>query len=169
MQPQRRMSMVAWLVVTAFVGLCVWGVRYITGSWIGTGSVFGGLSLICWRASVVHSQRFSELAAIRRSESICDFARSFDRRSTDTVVIRSVYETVQEQMGGSLVPLRAADRLFEDLDLDGDDLDDIAVDAAALAGRSLDSTDSNPLYGRVATVRDLVEFLRHQPACPTTA
>lgn len=169
MQSERRMSIIGWLVFTAFVGFCIWSVHHITGSWIGTGAVFGVLSLICWRASVVRSQRFGELAAARPSESICDFARSFDRHATDTVLIRSVYETVQEQMGGPPVPLRASDRLLEDLDLDDDDLDEIAVDAAALARRSLDSTDGNPLFGRVSTVQDLVDFLRHQPARPTTA
>ena len=169
MQSEGRMSIIGWLIVTAFVGFCIWGVHHITGSWIGTGAVFGVLSLICWRASVGRSQRFAALAATRPSESICDFARSFDRHTTDTVLIRSVYETVQEQMGGPPVPLRAFDRFLEDLDLDDDDLDEIAVDAAALARRSLVSTDSNPLYGRVSTVQDLVDFLRHQPARPTTA
>ena len=167
MQSERRMSIFGWLVVTAFVGFCIWGIHQITGSWIGTGAVVGVLSLICWRASVASSQRFAELAAARPSESICDFARSFDCRATDTVLIRSVYETVREQMSGPPVPLRASDRFLEDLDLDDDDLDEIAVDAAALALRSLDSTDCNPLYGRVSTVQDLVEFLHHQPARPT--
>jgi hypothetical protein len=169
MQSERRMSIFGWLIVTAFVGFCIWGLHHITGSWIGTGAVFGVLSLICWCASVVRSQGFSALAATRPSESICDFARSFDRHATDTVLIRSVYETVQDQIGGPPVPLRASDRLLEDLDLDDDDLDEIAVDAAALAWRSLDSTDSNPLYGRVTTIQDLVDFLRHQPAHPTMA
>ena len=117
---------------------------------------------------MVRSQRFAQLVAARPAESICEFARSFDRHSANTVLIRSVYETVQKQIGGSPVPLRVSDRLLEDLDLDGDDLDEIAVDAAALARRSLDSTDSNPLYGRVTTVKDLVDFLRHQPAHPKT-
>ena len=169
LQSERRMSIIGWLVFTAFVGYCIWGLLHITGSWIGSGAVVGVLSLICWRASVVRSQRFSELAAARPSGSICDFARSFDRHGTDTVLIRAVHETVQEQMGGPPVPLRVSDRLLEDLDLDDDDLDEIAVDAAALARRSLDSTDNNPLYGRVSTVQDLVDFLHHQPARPTTA
>lgn len=169
MQSERRMSIVGWLIFTAFVAFCVWGVHRSTGSWIGAGAVLGVLSWICWRASVVRSRRFGELAATRPSESICDFARAFDRRTTDTVLMRSVYETVQEQMGGPPVPLRAADRLLEDLDLDADDLDEIVVDAAGLARRSLDSTDNNPLYGRVSTVQDLVDFLRHQPTRHTTA
>ena len=169
MKSERRMSIIGWLVFTAFVGFCLCVVHHITGSWIGTGAVVGVLSLICWRASVVRSQGLRELAATRPSESICDFARSFDRRTIDTVLMRSVYEAVQEQMGGPPVPLRAEDRLLEDLDLDSDDLDEIAVDAARLARRSLDATDSNPLYGRVSTLQDLVDFLHHQPASPTTA
>ncbi len=163
MQSESRIPFAGWLIFTGFVGFCVWSAHHVTGSWTGTGATLGVLSLIGWRASVVRSQRFGALAASRSSESICDFARSFDRRTTDTVLIRSVYETVREQMGGHSVPLRAEDRLLEELDLDGDDLDEIVVIAAGLAQRSLGSTAGNPLCGQVSTVRDVVDFLRHQP------
>lgn len=41
-----------------------------------------------------------------------------------------------------VLPARADDRLLEDLDLDADDVDEILVDAAGHARRSLDSTAS---------------------------
>jgi len=60
------------------------------------------------------------------------------------------------------VPLRADDRLVEDLELDDDDLEEILVEASRLAGRSLEGTVRNPLHGRILTVRDVVEFLHQQ-------
>jgi hypothetical protein len=66
-------------------------------------------------------------------------------------------------MGPPLVPLRAEDRLLDDLELDDEDLDEIFIDVAKFCNLSIVSTESNPLYGKVITVRDVVEFLRHQP------
>ena len=161
MPPEHRMR--SWLILAAYVGVIVLLLHRMIGSWVGTGAVLVALTLIGWRASVVRARRFKILATARADESICQFARSFDRQSSDMVLIRSVYETVQEQIRGTPVPLRADDRLLEDLDLDDDDLNEILVDVARLANRSLDSTASNPLYGQITTVRHLVEFLHHQP------
>jgi hypothetical protein len=72
-------------------------------------------------------------------------------------------------MGPPLVPLRAEDRLLDDLELDDEDLDEIIVYAAIIANRSSDFTESNPLYGsEIINVQDVVEFLRHQPILQTT-
>jgi hypothetical protein len=60
------------------------------------------------------------------------------------------------------VPIRAADRFLEDLDLDGDDLDEIHGEAALLAGRSTADAEKNPMGKNVKTVGDLVAFLHHQ-------
>ena len=161
MQPEHHM--IGLVILAAYVGVIVWGLHRMTGSWVGTGAGLVVLTLIGWLASVKSALRSKKLATARADESICQFARSFDRNSSDTVLIRSVYETVQEHLGSTPVPLRTDDRLLEDLDLDDDDLDEILIDAAELARRSLDSTASNPLYGRITTVRNLVEFLQHQP------
>jgi len=57
-------------------------------------------------------------------------------------------------------PVRADDRLVEDLWMDPDDIDlDVFTDAAERTGRSVQDTQNNPLYGRVKTARDLVDFL----------
>ena len=66
-------------------------------------------------------------------------------------------------MGPPLLPLRAGDRLLDDLELDDEDLDEIFIDAAKLRNLSIVSTESNPLYDKVITLHDVVEFLRHQP------
>ena len=164
----REMSIFGWLVVAAFIGFCVWGIYLVCSSWYGPGIVFLALCLICWVGATIRNRRFARLAAARNSESICDFARSFDCRKTDTVLIRAVYETVQEKMGPPLVPLRAEDRLLDDLELDEEDLDEIFIDAAKLCNLSIVSTESNPLYDKVITLHDVVEFLRHQPTLQTT-
>jgi hypothetical protein len=164
----REMSILGWLVVAAFIGFCVWGIYLVSSSWYGPGIVFLVLCLICWQGTILRNQRFARLVAARNSATICDFARSFDCRKTDTVLIRAVYETVQEKMGPPLVPLRAEDRLLDDLELDDEDLDEIFIDAAKLCNLSIVSTESNPLYDKVITVRDVVEFLRHQPTLQTT-
>jgi hypothetical protein len=110
-------------------------------------------------------RRLRRLAAERRGESVCTFARSFDLRVTDPRVVRAVYEEIQSYYAGSVerLPVRATDRIEEDLRLDWDDLDDLARDVAARAGRLMDQPERNPFYGRVRTVWDLVLFLDYQP------
>ncbi|OGA87485.1 MAG: hypothetical protein A2Z90_11110 [Burkholderiales bacterium GWA2_64_37] len=106
------------------------------------------------------------LAAERNGESICEFARDFDTRAVDTWIVRAVYEQVQGQLKHvhPAFPVRASDRLKEDLHLDDDDLDmDLAVQVEQRTGRSLDETKANPLFGKVKTVRDLVLFFHAQP------
>lgn len=108
-------------------------------------------------------RHLATLAAQRDGESICQFARSFARREVDTWVVRAVYESLHGYLGGRL-PIRAADRLKQDLRLDADDLDlDLLEQMARLSGRSLERTADNPWFDRVMTVRDLVSFLVHQP------
>jgi hypothetical protein len=103
------------------------------------------------------------LAAQRQGESICQFARAFPRRQVDTWVLRAVYESLHGYLGGRL-PIRADDRLKQDLRLDDDDLDlDLLEEMARLSGRSLERTADNPWFDRVTSVRDLVLFLDHQP------
>jgi len=56
-------------------------------------------------------------------------------------------------------PIRPDDRLEEDLDIDGDDLDFFLLkQIAERTGRSLAETKMNSYYGKVKTVRDLVGF-----------
>jgi len=61
------------------------------------------------------------------------------------------------------------DNLQSDLRLDADDLDDLVADMAQRARRSLADTSANPLFGKVTTVGDLVEFLQTQPCLPNSA
>lgn len=151
-----------WVIAGLFVGGMIAVVRLATGNWAGTAAVVGILVAIGWISSLKAARRKQTLARERKEESICGFARSFDRHASDPVILRAVYETVQAQMGPPVVPIRAADRFLDDLDLDGDDLDDIYGEAALLAGRSTADAEKNPVWGGVATVGDLVTFLHHQ-------
>jgi hypothetical protein len=111
-------------------------------------------------------QQLRELAARRKDESICEFARDFDARAVDTWIVRAVYEQLQGQLKHvhPSFPIRADDRLKEDLLLDDDDLDmDLAQEVEARTGRSLNDCSSNPYLGKVKTVRDLVLFFQNQP------
>lgn len=112
--------------------------------------------------------RLARMAQGRAGESICQFARSIDCRRVDTWVVRAVYEELQRSLSAVVaVPLRLTDNLQSDLRLDADDLDDLVVDMAQRARRSLADTSANPLFGKVITVGDLVEFLQAQPRLPT--
>ena len=78
-----------------------------------------------------------------------------------------MYEQVQRQLAHvhPAFPLRASDRLKEDLFLDDDDLDmSIAVEVEQRTGTSLTNTSANPHAGKVRTARDLVMFFQAQAA-----
>jgi hypothetical protein len=64
---------------------------------------------------------------------------------------------------GRPLPIRTDDRWEEDLRIDPDDFDELVMDIARRAGRSMDDAAHNPFCGKVTTVRDLVTFLEHQP------
>ncbi|HET9479040.1 MAG TPA: hypothetical protein VFO72_06845 [Pyrinomonadaceae bacterium] len=123
-----------------------------------------GFILLVTLMSVYDRLRLRRLAEQRMGESICTFVRSFDRHVVDPWVIRAMYEEFHAYFDGAL-PIRAADRIEEDLRMDWDDVDDLLSDVALRAGRSLDRIESNPLYGQLRTVADLVLFLMHQPKC----
>ena len=122
------------------------------------------IGVVLWFQTVFETRRRRQALAARQSETICDFARSFDR-GTDTWIVRAVYEELCRflSVDGRLFPLRKADHCEKDLKIDPEDLDDLAGDIAFRAGRSMEDTKSNPLYGKVKTVSDIVTFLEHQP------
>jgi hypothetical protein len=106
-------------------------------------------------------RHLTALAEARKGESICEFSRAFDVRSADTWVIRAVYEQLQLQLRWVYpgFPVRATDRLIEDLMLDPDDIDmDVFFDVTRRTRRSRRDVKVNPRYGRVKTAGDLVEF-----------
>jgi hypothetical protein len=109
-------------------------------------------------------RRMRRLAEERRGESICTFARALNPRAVDPCVIRAVHDELQPYaMAGRLaVPLRPTDRLYEELGVDPEELEDVARDIADRTGRPLIGAERNPVRP-VVTVGDLVRFFTHQP------
>lgn len=115
-------------------------------------------------ASVFMDRRMARLRDERPGEGICTFARSFGR-DVDPWIIRAVHQELllYADLPGGPLPIRATDRLYDVLHIDGEELEDIARDVAQRTGRALDGAERNPLYGRVETVGDLVRFFAYQP------
>lgn len=112
-----------------------------------------------------------KLSQERKELSICEFARSFDYRAIDTWVIRAVYETIQDYVSTPeiLISIKAEDDLNDVLEIDDEDLDmDLFVEMLQRTGRSMEDTSSNPYYGKVKTVADLVYFINAQPLVSNT-
>ena len=154
-----------WIVLAGLAGV----LAYLLVSQPEAVAVVLGLLFCCYlfirRAAEREEGLLRNVAAEREGESICEFARAFDLKGVDTRVVRAVYEQLQTQLEHvhPAFPLRADDRLKEDLLLDDDDLDiDVAVQVAQRTGIGLDDTAANPYRGRVRTVRDLVLFFQAQ-------
>lgn len=110
------------------------------------------------------ARRRARMRSERAGEGLCTFARAFDRRTTDPWIIRAVHDALQpycETRGGP-VPLRPADRLYGELRIDGEELEDVARTIARRTERPLENTERNPVR-TVDTVGDLVRFFAHQP------
>jgi hypothetical protein len=154
---------VRWLVLGGLVVLMLclaWLHPAIGGSFLGAAIV---VSICRNRATRKSLQR---LAATRTGETICEFVGCFDTRSADTWTLRAVYEELQSYLAPSCpgFPLRAEDDLRHDLKIDGEDLDfEIPRRVLERTGRCLDGAQLNPLYGKVRTVRDFVNFVANQP------
>lgn len=131
-------------------------------------SIAATLACALWISIIVENrreaQRLQTLASARAGESICHFARSFDRKKTDTWIIRAVHQELQLFLEPFVAfPVRASDALLGDVGLDGDDVDSLIADVALRTGRSLEQTENNPYYGKVRTVSDVVLFVNAQP------
>jgi hypothetical protein len=163
--PVHKMRPWGWLVVTALLtglGYCMYRQPYLLLFIIGA-AIFGYL------ATIYNIRYRRVLAASRKEDNICDFVRSFDRGTTDTWILRAVYEELGRHLSvdGRAIPIRPSDECEKDLKIDPEDLDDLGVDIAYRAQRSMDGAERNPLYGKVHTVADIVTFLEYQPRTHT--
>lgn len=134
---------------------------------LATGFLYliGGLLVIFIPLWVITAIQFRWLARKRKGLSICQFARSFDYRRVDTKIIRAAYEGVQYWgvVGVKNFPVMVSDDVYKIYGFDSEDLEDLGQEIAGKTGRSWKDAESNPLYGSVNTVRDLVLFLNFQP------
>ncbi len=127
--------------------------------------VVHGLIFLGWLEGKRQRRKMRTIVASRTGESICTYARQFDYRRLDTQTMRATFEELQPWMISreEIFPFRASDRFEEDLHFDGEDLDMMAYDIARRCQRSMENVESNPYFGSVKTVHDLVLFLNHQP------
>lgn len=158
---------VGWFLLVVFVGGWLW--------WIWEQPIVL-LFIVVIGVMIVIEQRsqrikLAKLSQERKQLSICEFARSFDYRSIDTWAIRAVYETIQDYVSSpeASIPIKAEDDLTDVLEIDDEDLDmDLLVEILQRTGRSMDDTLSNPYFGKVKTVADLVYFVNAQPLVSNT-
>lgn len=116
-------------------------------------------------ASRLEKERIAELLDARKEDSICTFARSFDKRKVDPWIIRAVYEEIQDYVSGQgpKIPIHPSDKMIEDLKIDGDDLDDLLNHVLKRCGRTFENYKKNPHYKNLTTVSDMVLFFNEQP------
>jgi hypothetical protein len=158
--PTRKTSWWAWPILALLLGALIFWI-FVTPFLLATLIAF---AVFLWIQTISFNQQRRRLAASRSSETICQFARSFDRR-TDTWILRAVYEELSKYLAvdGQPMPVHAEDNWKSDLKIDAEDLDDLSCDVASRSGRSMEGAEHNPFYGEVHTVRDIVAFLQNQP------
>lgn len=86
-------------------------------------------------------------------------------------MFRAVYEQLQNYMNGEKegFPIRPTDDVFKDLMIDNEDFEyDLVEEIAERTGRSLESAESNPYYGKANIVENLVYFFNEQPKTNAT-
>ncbi|NET39097.1 MAG: hypothetical protein F6K19_45170 [Cyanothece sp. SIO1E1] len=114
--------------------------------------------------SKLDEKRIQRIKAKREGETICTFVRSIPFRSIDTWVIRAVWEEVQLYLDPKNdFPVRPTDSFEILYRMESEDVEDIGIRAAYRSFRSMENSESNPYYGKVTTVSDLVLFLNAQP------
>ncbi|MBB4843054.1 hypothetical protein HNP55_001573 [Paucibacter oligotrophus] len=163
---RRPLGFPAWLLLACVAA----GLAYLAlvdlKAFLAVLGVFAALLCLAGIEYRRDAQKLRALASLREGQTICEFARDFETRAVDTWVVRAVYEQIQGQLNHAApsFPVRADDRLKEDLRLDDDDLDlDLAHEISMRTGRPMGSFVLNPYFGRVKTVRDLVHFFQNQP------
>jgi hypothetical protein len=108
---------------------------------------------------------FENLMNNRSNDSICTFARYFERRKIDTWVIRAVYEQLQNYLTSEVpeFPVRPSDDVFIDLRIDDEDFEyDLIDEIAQRTGRSLENAENNPYYGKAHIVENIVYLFNEQ-------
>jgi len=163
-RPVERILSIWWFVgFVAIAAVACWLFASRTG-FIAFAAFFG-IVLFGMLLSAADTRRLRRIAAGRPNDSICTFARAFDCRSTDTAVVRAVYEELQHNFtyATPAFPFRPSDHFYSKLKLDPEDLEDIIQTIAHRTGRTLEGSEANPLFGHVQTIHDLIQFFISQP------
>ncbi|MBI1215919.1 MAG: hypothetical protein GC185_08895 [Alphaproteobacteria bacterium] len=107
-------------------------------------------------SSLEAHKRSQKLAAERQEETICTFVRQLNCREVDTWIIRAIYEEFLDYFG---YPPHLDDRFDK---IDPEDIEELAIEISERIGRPLEDTESNPQYGKVHSVRDMILFFTEQ-------
>jgi hypothetical protein len=150
-----------WVAVLGIGGFLVWWLDVVAGTLL----VIAGVVVLIIGARVSWRTKLRELREGRTGDPLCNFARAFDARQVDTWIIRAVWDSLQFYVArrGHPFPLLPGDRIVDDLGIDPKDLEDTAMAVAKRTGHSADEFETNPLFGTVESVGDLVLFVNHQP------
>lgn len=163
---QSKTPLWGWLLGAAILGFFGWILFFFLPPLLGAAFLAFFVIATIW-GNAATERRLRNLAAARAGGDIGTFARSFDCRMINTWIIRAVHEEFQDYLCDGF-PLRPEDQWREDLEIDEEDFGmDLVPRIAQRAGRSLESTESNPYYGKVQTIGDLVRFLNLQPRSST--
>jgi hypothetical protein len=125
---------------------------------------FTALAIIAYLSLLLQKRRLRRLYEERVNENICSFARSYNLHDIDPRIIRAVYEELIPYCSfrEGNVPIRPSDT-FETFGIEGEELDELAVDVASRTGRSMENPVTNPFFGKVRTIDDLIRFISEQP------
>ncbi len=121
------------------------------------------LAALVWALSLFERHEHKKMAACRLEVNIRALTDSLESRRVDGRLIRAVYEELQKRCKGErrLYPIRASDRVQEDLGIGWDVLCDVACEIAARTGYDSAGRERNPLFNGLKTVEDLVLFFTH--------
>lgn len=110
------------------------------------------------------ARRLRALAASRPGEDIGTFAWAFRHKAIDMWAVRAVWDALAPwtRIPGGHVPLRSSDRLIADLEVDPEDLFDVASEIADRLDCAAEGKAIVTLIEHDPTVGDLVEFLGSQ-------
>lgn len=146
------------------------------GLGLGAGALLVSVPWVCLGvaglfgvACLAGRSQLRRLHASRPEGSICSFARTFDRRTTDPWVIRAAWDEVQSyvSLNDRPLPLFPDDDLDRDLGIDPEEAEDVATRVAQRAGYDWETTRFNPFHGAPLTVGTLVQFVNAQPRLVT--
>lgn len=163
-EPQSKPTWLARIFLCVSCGALLYGVVAIMLLSIWTALAIGLFVITVASSSALSSRKFRQLRDSRRKDNICAFARSVPIRELDTWVIRATYEELAIWVGDEMgpFPVHAADRLVEDLEIDGEDLCDVVIAISNRCERTLDEIDKNPLLPKMKTVEDLIRVVMWQ-------
>ena len=164
-----KTTWLGWVFLTLYAGALTYCVVVFILHSVWTALGFGLFAATIAASSVFTVRKFRRLRASRQVDDIGTFARTVPIRELDTWVVRATYEEVAAYLGTDKqpFPVRPADRLKEDLEIDGEDLWDIVVAIVKRCGRTLDDFEKNPLYTKMKTVEDLIRVVMWQKKTET--